>query len=72
MVLALSRRLSTARALVLAAAVLAALPLAGCGKECDTCEGDADCAAEGLLCVRFDDGSRRCGSGQGATTCRIP
>jgi hypothetical protein len=66
------RRVSCLRALGLALAVLSAVSLAGCGKECDSCEGDADCAAEGLVCVRFDDGSRRCGSGQGATTCRIP
>jgi hypothetical protein len=58
--------------LLLALAVLAALPFAGCGKECDTCENDTDCSSEGLLCVRFDDGSRRCGSGDGATTCRVP
>ena len=59
---------------LLAAAVLAAtlVPLAGCGKECDTCQSDDDCAAEGLVCVSFSNGSRRCGSGVGATTCRVP
>lgn len=48
------------------------IPLAGCGKECDTCSTDDDCAAEGLVCVSFSNGSRRCGSGQGRTTCRVP
>jgi hypothetical protein len=56
----------------LAAAVLALLPLAACGKgdECDTCGSDEDCDG-GLVCVTFDDESRRCGSGVGATTCRV-
>ena len=53
------------RRLMLPALLL--LPLLGCGKECDVCETDDDCAAEGLVCVNFDDGSKRCGSGQGAT-----
>ncbi len=54
------------------------VPLVGCseGEECDVCEVDADCK-EGFMCVNFldDEGgidSRRCGSGIGATTCRIP
>jgi hypothetical protein len=52
--------------------VLLALPIAGCssGDECDRCEADADCKA-GLFCSTFDDGSRRCGSGTGTTTCRV-
>ncbi len=52
-------------------------PLAGCskGNECDTCSQDSDCKG-GLLCVRFLDSSgnvvdKRCGSGQGTTTCRV-
>jgi len=64
---ALSLRLAGA---MLLAALL--MPLAGCGKECDTCQTDADCASEGLVCVSFSNGSRRCGSGVGATTCRVP
>ena len=58
-------------ALVLAIAAASFLSV-GCGKECDTCENDVDCEAEGLVCVRFNNGSRRCGSGVGATTCRVP
>ena len=51
--------------------LLAALPVLGCssGEECDTCSEDADCQ-EGFLCTTFSDGSRRGGSGVGATTCR--
>jgi hypothetical protein len=49
---------------------LVALPLAGCGSECDTCSSDADCEA-GLVCSKFSDGSQRCGSGVGASTCRV-
>ena len=51
--------------------LLAALPVLGCtsGGECDRCDADADCK-DGLVCVTFDDGSKRCGSGLGATTCR--
>jgi hypothetical protein len=48
------------------------LTLGACGKECDTCSTDDDCASEGLVCVQFSNGSRRCGSGVGATTCRVP
>jgi hypothetical protein len=58
------------RARLLAGLVLAALTAVGCSKECDTCSSDADCA-DGLICVSFSDGSRRCGSGVGATTCRV-
>ena len=52
--------------------LLAAMPLAGCtkGDECDRCDTDEDCK-EGFFCTSFSDGSRRCGSGQGATTCRV-
>jgi hypothetical protein len=56
----------------LAVAVLALLPLAGCtkGNECDTCSGDTDCQ-DGLVCSTFDDSSKRCGTGTGATQCRV-
>ena len=53
------------------------LAAAGCssGGECDLCETDEDCQ-EDLICVNFlnDEGeldSRRCGSGTGATSCRV-
>lgn len=51
--------------------VLTALPLLACtsGGECDRCSDDTDCK-DGLVCSTFDDESRRCGSGVGATTCR--
>jgi hypothetical protein len=61
------------RARVLPAIVLAALTLLiACtkGDECDKCSNDADCK-EGFFCSEFDDGSHRCGSGVGATTCRV-
>jgi len=60
------------RSLWLAGLVLAVLPLAGCssGGECETCTADADCKA-GFFCSKFSDGSSRCGSGMGATTCRV-
>ncbi len=38
------------------------------GDECDTCTSDSDCKS-GLFCVKFSDGSQRCGSGVGSTTC---
>jgi hypothetical protein len=40
------------------------------GGECDTCSSDDDCQS-GLVCTSFSDGSRRCGSGVGATSCRV-
>lgn len=50
---------------------LSALPLLGCssGDECDRCDSDDDCK-DGFVCAEFSDGSRRCGSGEGTTTCR--
>jgi hypothetical protein len=59
-------------------ALLLALPLSGCssGGECDPCKVDTDCKG-GLLCVNFQDPNtgnvvgKRCGSGVGATTCRV-
>ncbi len=57
--------------LILAASVLI---LPACGKECDRCESDLDCMTdpEAPFCRPFNNGSRRCGSGSGATTCRVP
>jgi hypothetical protein len=53
--------------------VLCALPMLSCsdGGECDKCSSDADCTKGGLVCVRFQDGSQRCGSGEGTTQCRV-
>ena len=49
---------------------LFALPLLGCGKECDKCDSDDDCDSD-QVCSRFEDGSQRCGKGDGTTTCRV-
>jgi hypothetical protein len=56
----------------LALLILTCLPLLGChnGGECDKCSTDQDCKA-GLVCSNFSDGSRRCGTGTGASTCRV-
>jgi hypothetical protein len=56
----------------LALAALLILPLVGCnnGDECDTCSSDDDCQS-GLVCSTFSDGSQRCGSGVGASSCRV-
>ena len=59
----------------LLAAVLVLLPIASCtrGQLCDRCESDEDCTDESApVCTDFSDGSRRCGSGVGASTCRVP
>lgn len=50
----------------------ATFPLAACtkGDECSTCSSDQDCK-QGFVCASFSDGSRRCGSGLGATSCRV-
>ena len=52
--------------------VLTCLPLLGCdnGGECDKCSADSDCKA-GFVCSTFSDGSHRCGTGTGASTCRV-
>jgi hypothetical protein len=53
--------------------ILLALPASAChssGEECDTCSSDGDCKS-GLVCSTFSDGSKRCGSGVGATNCRV-
>jgi hypothetical protein len=58
--------------LALGLVVLLALPIGSCGSsgdECDTCSKDDDCKA-GLFCSTFNDGSQRCASGVGATSCR--
>jgi hypothetical protein len=50
-----------------------ALPMSSCGSsggECDTCSSDDDCTS-GLACSTFSDGSRRCGSGLGETSCKV-
>jgi len=61
------------RSRVLPALVLATLTMLGActkGDECDKCSSDKDCK-EGFFCSEFNDGSHRCGSGVGATTCRV-
>jgi hypothetical protein len=52
--------------------VLLVLPWLGCakGQECDRCSSDSDCK-QGFICNSFSDGSKRCGTGVGATTCRV-
>jgi hypothetical protein len=62
----------------LVALVALGLPALGCtnnGGECDRCESNSDCDTE-LRCVEFrnpDETSagKRCGSGTGATQCRV-
>jgi len=51
---------------------LLTLPAMACndGDECDTCSSDEDCEAN-LVCSTFSDGSRRCGSGVGESSCRV-
>jgi hypothetical protein len=53
--------------------MLLAIPASSCrssGDECDSCSSDSDCKS-GLVCSTFSDGSKRCGSGVGATNCRV-
>jgi hypothetical protein len=52
--------------------VLLAVPLVACsnGGECETCTSDDDCQT-GFVCSTFSDGSQRCGSGVGASSCRV-
>jgi hypothetical protein len=56
----------------LASAVLL-LAVAACAakEECEACSSDDDCAAR-LVCSSFDDGTRRCGTGTGSTSCPTP
>ena len=58
----------------LIAVVLALMPMVSCtrGDGCDLCETDDDCQDEAApVCTVFSDGSQRCGSGVGGTTCRV-
>ena len=58
----------------LLAVVLVLMPIVSCtrGQGCDRCESDEDCQDEAArVCTDFSDGSRRCGSGVGGTTCRV-
>ncbi len=53
--------------------MLLTVPASSCrsaGGECDSCSSDSDCKS-GLVCSSFSDGSKRCGSGVGATNCRV-
>ena len=59
----------------LLAAVVLSFPLIGSctsnGDECDVCTADTDCK-NGLVCASFSgETTKRCGSGTGATTCRV-
>jgi hypothetical protein len=69
---AASRSNRSRRLLSLGLLALSALPLLRCsnGGECDKCDVDSDCKA-GLVCSTFSDDSKRCGSGTGATQCRV-
>jgi hypothetical protein len=40
------------------------------GDECDRCSQDSECKG-GFVCTTFSDGSMRCGTGTGASTCRV-
>jgi hypothetical protein len=59
------------RSLILLVLGLTLLPLLGCssGDACDKCSSDSDCNS-GFVCSTFSDGSKRCGHGDGSTTCR--
>jgi hypothetical protein len=62
-----------ARLFPLALLLLLAALLPSCGGnggECDRCSSDDDCNS-GLVCSTFDNGDQRCGSGTGATQCRV-
>jgi len=52
--------------------MLLVVPWMGCtkGNECDRCSSDDDCK-QGFVCTSFSDDSKRCGTGVGATTCRV-
>jgi hypothetical protein len=50
-----------------------ALRFAGCGTtgdECGSCSSDDDCKS-GFVCSTFSDGSKRCASGLGSTSCKV-
>jgi hypothetical protein len=69
---------STQRLRLIPALVLMVFSLAGCsndGSECDICTMDKDCNSP-FVCSVFlnEDGSvnsKRCGSGTGASQCRV-
>jgi hypothetical protein len=60
------------RLVLLGLLAVSALPILSCsnGGECDKCSVDEDCKS-GLVCSTFSDDSKRCGSGTGATQCRV-
>ncbi len=61
--------MSFRRAMAIAAAlIIGALSSCASTEECGTCSGDADCRS-GFFCSTFSDGTRRCASGIGDTTC---
>ena len=53
---------------LIAALFIGALSSCASTEECGTCSGDADCRS-GFFCSTFSDGTRRCASGMGDTTC---
>jgi len=55
--------------IILALGLCTLVPLFGCGETCKKCSSDSDCNA-GFVCSNFNDGSKRCGNGDGTTTCR--
>jgi len=60
------------RSTILMILALSALPILGCtkGDECDRCSTDADCK-DNFVCTTFSDQSQRCGTGIGASQCRV-
>ena len=60
------------RAARLLLALLVLIPVLSCsrGGECDKCSSDSDCK-NSQVCAKFDNGDMRCGSGIGATQCRV-
>jgi hypothetical protein len=58
------------RRVFLVLGLISLLPLFSCGSECDKCSSDSDCDS-GFVCTTFNDGSQRCGSGHGVSTCRV-
>jgi hypothetical protein len=53
---------------VCAALLIGSLSSCASTEECGTCGSDAECRA-GFLCSTFSDGTRRCASGMGDSTC---
>ena len=58
------------RKLLMLALVIGTAALGSCAKteECGTCSSDAECRA-GFICATFTDGSKRCATGIGESTC---